>query len=286
MRYTAMSMQLSKDIWLTLKLASKKFIDDRCIMAAQALTYTTIFTLIPALSLSFSLFHFFFGDLTYLEPLLFRYLSEILAPGRQKIVFETIENLIQKTQEAPLGMFSFLFFFLIAVMLVIELEDILNHIWKVKSRKPFWRKGIVYLTALTFVPMLIAMPVIARAFLASHELALLVLKYLHIFKLLRLAPLFSIWIFLWCIYFFIPDTKVESQAAVAGALSGGILWLAAAKLYSIYTRKVFIYSILYGSIGAIPVFLLWLLISWMAILFGAEVSYSFSFRRSRTLPAA
>ncbi|MGQ9812403.1 MAG: YihY/virulence factor BrkB family protein [Dissulfurimicrobium sp.] len=272
---------LARNAWSVLTFAVKKFFDDRCIITAQALTYSTIFSLIPALVLAFSVFQAF-GGIESIEPVLFKYLSEILAPGRQQIVLKSIEGLIQKAQESPIGVFSTFFFLVIAMLLLIELEDSLNHIWGTKGHRAFWQRIAVYFAAFTLAPVLIASPVLVGIFITSYDDSFIFFRYLPLVKLLRIAPIMSIWIFLFSIYFFLPNSDVKIDAAAIGTLAGGSLWLIAAKLYTIYTKNVFIYSMLYGSIGSIPVFLLWLFISWAIILFGVEISYSFQHHHSLT----
>jgi membrane protein len=166
------------------------------------------------------------------------------------------------------------------------LEDSLNHIWRTKGHRAFGQRIAVYFAALTLAPVLIASPVLVGIFITSYDDSSIFLRYLPLVQLLRIAPIMSIWIFLFSIYFFLPNSDVKTDAAAIGTLAGGSLWLIAAKLYTIYTKNVFIYSMLYGSIGSIPVFLLWLFISWAVILFGAEVSYSFQHNHSFSSTAA
>lgn len=279
MQRTVSLKAVARNVRLVLALAVKKFFHDRCIITAQALTYSTIFSLIPALALAFSIFQAF-GGIESIEPLLFQYLSEILAPGRQQIVLKSIEDLIQKAQGSPIGAFSTIFFLVVAMLLLMELEDSLNHIWRTKGHRAFVQRIAVYFSALTLAPILIASPVLVGILIASYDDSSIFFRYFPFVQFLRVAPIMSIWIFLFSVYFFLPNFDVKIDAAAVGTLTGGSLWLIAAKLYTIYTKNVFIYSILYGSIGAIPVFLLWLFISWAVILFGAEVSYSFQHRHS------
>lgn len=269
---------MAGQIRLILATSLRKFLKDRCLITAQALTYTTLFSLIPALAIVFSIFQTL-GGVEHIEPLLFKYLFDLLAPGRQRVVLENIESLIQKAQQAPIGAFSTVFFLVVATFLVMELEDGLNRIWRTEGHRPFWQRIVVYWSSFTLWPVLIAAPLMVGIFLAHYQEDASFLQYFPIVNFLRLAPILSIWIFLWFVYFFLPNIRVSLAAAASGTLSAGVLWLISAKLYTIYTKKVFIYSMLYGSIGVIPVFLIWLFISWSVILFGAELSYCFQNRR-------
>ena len=91
-----------------------------------------------------------------------------------------------------------------------------------------------------------------------------------------ITPFFSLaltWILLTLLYLLLPNTKVRLRAAVSGALAGAILWEASKWGFRLYLEKAVGYSTLYGSLGLIPLFLLWLYLTWLVVLFGLEIAY-------------
>lgn len=260
--------------WAFLTYAFRKFLNDHGFSFAQSLTYTTIFAIIPVLAVVFSIFHAL-GGLDSLKDVIFSYLSEILTPGGQHLIQENLRELLEKAQTAPIGSFSILFFIVIASLLLMELEGVLNHIWSVSGHRPFLRRLALYWLAFTLGPVIMVIPLLVALFLSAQVEALQSIFALiePFMQFLRLLPVMSIWFFLWATYMFLPNTHIKSEAAAVGTLVGGSLWLLAAKLYTIYNTHVLTYSKLYGSLGAIPIFLLWLFISWCIILYGAEVAY-------------
>ena len=87
-------------------------------------------------------------------------------------------------------------------------------------------------------------------------------------------PYFLVWIAFTGLYIFMPGTRVKLSAALTGGFIAGTLWHLAGKAFTIYTtRFVFYYPLVYGPLSAIPVFLLWVFISWMLFLLGAEIAY-------------
>jgi membrane protein len=72
-----------------------------------------------------------------------------------------------------------------------------------------------------------------------------------------------------------PNTKVRFSSAVVGGIVGGTIWQIAGVGFTLYTSKVLVYSKIYGSLGVIPLFFLWLFISWSIFLLGAELSFTF-----------
>jgi membrane protein len=267
-------------LWAFIAYASRKFLSDHCFSFAQALTYTTIFSIIPILAIVFSIFHSL-GGLESLHDVIFGYLSEMLTPGGQHLVQETLRELLEKAQSAPIGSFSIVFFIVIAFLLLMELEDVLNYIWSASGHRPFLRRIALYWLAFTLGPVIMVIPLLMTLFLSSQAEAFKsVLLFIDPFmQFLRLLPVLSIWFFLWATYMFLPNTYIKPEAAAVGTLVGGSLWLLAAKIYTIYNTYVLTYSKLYGSLGAIPIFLLWLFISWCIILYGAEVAYCYQYWR-------
>lgn len=261
-------------LWAFMTYTFRKFLNDHCFSFAQALTYTTIFAIIPILVIVFSIFHAL-GGLDSLKDVIFVYLSEILTPGGQHLVQENLRDLLENAQAAPIGSFSILFFIVTAFLLLMELEDVLNHIWSASGHRPFLRRIALYWLAFTLGPVIMVIPLLMTLFLSSQVEAFQSIFTLiaPFMQFLRMLPVMSIWFFLWATYVFLPNTHIKSAAAVIGTLIGGTLWLLAAKIYTIYNTHVLTYSKLYGSLGAIPIFLLWLFISWCIILYGAEVTY-------------
>ncbi|NDY42635.1 YihY family inner membrane protein [Dissulfurirhabdus thermomarina] len=259
-----------------LLFALRKFLRDHCLTSAQALTFTTIFSLIPVLAIAFTLFQLF-GGLSQLESLVFDYLSEILTPGGQQRVLEIIKGLVARAQGAPIGSLSTLVLVVLAFFLLIEIEQALNGIWQADRKRPLWSKVMVYWTMFTLGPILMAIPLIIMLLLTTSPSMALVAQYLPL-RLIRAIPYLSSWAFLWGTYFFMPSVRVKATSATVGALMGGVLWQVAAKAYTVYSANILTYSKLYGSLGTIPLFMLWLFVTWGVVLYGAEVSYCFQNR--------
>jgi membrane protein len=93
--------------------------------------------------------------------------------------------------------------------------------------------------------------------------------------LFRFLPYVFVWLMFTGLYLFMPNTRVRFSAAALGAVVGGTLWQIAGVGFTLYTSTVLVYSALYGSLGVIPLFFLWLFISWIIFLLGAELSFVF-----------
>ncbi len=257
-----------------IRLVIKKFLADRCLISAQALTYMTMFSLIPVLAIGLAIVKLF-GGFSQIEDLIYQYISEILNPGALERVSSVIKDLTIKAQNAPLGSASMIVLAIMAFFFLTELEDILNFIWRTEERRPLFTRIVIYWTGFTLGPLLIAVPLLVMVYFIHFWMS----KGLVYSTALKVIPYVSMFILLWGIFYYLPAIRVRPGAAALGALVGDILWQAAAWGYALYTAKVVTYSKLYGSLSVIPLFMLWLFVSWAVILFGAEVAYVFQYRR-------
>jgi len=254
-----------------LSLAATDFFRNRCILWAAALTYTTVFALVPLLAVTFSLFHAF-GALKGLEGKLRPFILQVLVPGAQEKLIGTINTLIERLNAGAIGAVGTVLVFLAAVFLLAQLELILNEIWGLKQHRPFFYRLAISWTAITFGPPLMALSIGIPATLRSYRAVEWLGHYTSV-DLFRILPYVFVWSIFTGIYLFMPNTRVRFSAAALGAVVGGTLWQIAGVGFTLYTSTVLVYSALYGSLGVIPLFFLWLFISWSIFLFGAELSF-------------
>jgi membrane protein len=256
-----------------LSLALKGFFRNRCILWAAALTYTTVFALIPLLAVTFSLFHAF-GGLKELEEKIRPLILKVIVPGAQEKFISTIDSLIERLNAGAIGAVGTLLVFLAGILLLGQLEIILNEIWGLKKHRPFFYRFALYWTAITFGPPLLALSIAIPPTLQSYRAVSWLEHYINL-DVISLLP----YLFIWCaftgIYTFMPNTKVNFLSAALGGIVGGTVWQIAGMGFTLYTSKVVVYSKFYGSLGFIPLFFLWLFISWSIFLVGAELSFAF-----------
>jgi len=256
-----------------ISLSLKNFLRNRCILWAAALTYTTVFALIPLLAVTFSLFHAF-GGLKELEEKIRPSILKALVPGAQEKLIGTIDSLIERLNAGAIGAVGTVLVFLAAIFLLGQLEMILNEIWGLKKHRPFFHRLAIYWTAITFGPPLLALSIGIPATLSSYQAVKWLGNYINLNFFTFLSYLF-IWFAFAGLYAFMPNTKVRFWSAVVGGIVGGTIWQIAGMAFTLYTSKILLYSKFYGSLGAIPLFFLWLFISWSIFLLGAELSFTF-----------
>ena len=257
--------------WISLSI--KDFYRNRCILWAAALTYTTVFALIPLLAVTFSLFHAF-GGLKELEEKIRPLILKVMVPGAQEKLIATIDSLIERLNAGAIGAVGTVLVFLAAIFLIAQLEMILNEIWGLKKHRPLFYRLALYWTAITVGPPLLALSIGIPATLSSYQAVSWLENYINL-DFFTFLPYIIIWCAFTGLYTFMPNTKVRFLPAAIGGIMGGTIWQIAGIGFTLYTSRVLVYSKIYGSLGVIPLFFLWLFISWSVFLLGAELSFTF-----------
>ncbi len=248
------------------------FTIDQCLLRASALTYVTALSIVPFLAVAFSISKGLgFQNTEYLRNFLLR-----LSAGRVTIV-EHVIDYINRTNVGTLGVIGIGLLFITVFTLLSTIEQSLNKIWGVKYQRSLSRKFTDYLSVTLVCPLLI---LVAISFSASLEsfvivqkiLSLSVFSYFYLF-FLKLMPVILVCLALLFVYKFIPNTRVSWKGGVCGSIVAGVLWQGIQSLFITYQIGVSKYNAIYGSFAQVPLFLIWIYLSWIIILFGAEVGY-------------
>ncbi len=256
----------------TVVLVIHDFMQDRCMLRASALTYSSLLAIVPMLALTFALLKAF-GVQNSLEPLIL----EKLNVGSQEVV-SSILSYVNNTQVGKLGAFGLLFLLVAVISLLSNIEDSFNHVWGVKGMRPLIRRFSDYLSVLMVGPVLMISAMSMTSSLTSNQLVqrLIDMEVVGslILNLFKLGPYLLMWIAFAILYVFMSNTRVEWSAAFAGGILGGTLWQLAQWSYVNFQVGVAKYNAIYGTMAALPIFMIWVYISWNIVLFGLEFTYA------------
>ncbi|MCP4714201.1 MAG: YihY family inner membrane protein [Deltaproteobacteria bacterium] len=253
-------------------LACKRFYTDKRILWATSLTYTTVFSLIPLLSVLFFLFNVY-GGLSNLRTFIEPYIYETLAPGAQAKVIQLINDLVHNINFSTIGVYGSTVLIISVFLLLFEIEYALNEIWLIKHSMSLISRAAIYWATLTIGPLILAVSLFIIASLQRYQ-SLKVFENFFIPDILLGLSYVLIWIAFTAIYYFMPGTKVRLVSALFGGIVAGSLWKISGLVFSLYTTNFFFYyPKVYGSLAAIPLFLLWLFLCWILFLLGAEITY-------------
>ncbi len=161
-----------------------------------------------------------------------------------------------------------------------KIESSFNTIWDIRKTRPLLRKFTDYITLIVFAPILFVISSSATVLVASHikaimnKIALLGVFSSVILFLLNLLPYVSIWVLLTFLYIVLPNTRVPIRSGLLGAFAAGTAFQVIQWIYIKFQIGITKYGAIYGSFAALPLFLIWLQMSWMIILFGAEIAHA------------
>ncbi|PID40438.1 MAG: ribonuclease BN [Proteobacteria bacterium] len=250
-------------------------------LRASALTFFTLLSLVPVAAMAFGIAKGFGFERRLQQELLEQFSNQ------QEVVTQVItftQNLLNNTKGGMIAGIGIIVLFWAAIKVLSHIEDAFNHIWEVRSRR-LVRKLSDYLTIILICPVLMIMSGSVTVFITSQLTAmsgryeLLEMVGPAIYLGLKLSPYALIWVPFTMVYMIMPNTRVRFDAALLAGILAGSAYQIVQAFYIHFQILVAKYNAIYGSFAALPLFLLWLQISWTIVLVGAEISYAFQHSR-------
>ncbi|RRD92267.1 YihY/virulence factor BrkB family protein [Bacteroides heparinolyticus] len=257
----------------TIYLCVNRFTNDRIVNKASALTYSTLLAIVPILAILFAIARGFGFD-NLME-------SQIVSGfGGQtettEIILQFVDSYLSQTKNGVFIGVGLVMLLWTVLNLINNMEITFNRIWQVKKARSMYRKITDYFSMLLLMPILIVLSGGLSIFMST------MVKNIEDFTLLapigkfmiRLIPFALTWFMFTALYIFMPNTKVKLKHAFLSGILAGTAHQAFQFLYISSQLWVSRYNAIYGSFAALPMFLLWLQISWTICLFGAELTYA------------
>ncbi|APZ43919.1 YihY family inner membrane protein [Acidihalobacter ferrooxydans] len=253
------------------RVVIKRFFEDRCMQAAGSLTFTSLLSLVPLVTVVFgvlSLFPVFqtmTGDLRHL-------LMGQLMPASGEHVEQYLLQFSEKASK--LTIVGSLWLFVNVVLVLEEVDTALNGIWRAHRRRKMAMMLVVYWAMLTLAPLLLGSGIVASTYLYAVYKAHVYGGAAHVLDwlLLSLVPLFLETLAFSMLFALVPRVRVRLRAVLIGGLLTAVLFELAKRGFAFYVSNFNSYELIYGVFSAIPIFLIWLYLSWLMVLFGAEVT--------------
>ncbi|HVN42853.1 MAG TPA: YihY/virulence factor BrkB family protein [Steroidobacteraceae bacterium] len=241
-------------------------------LRAMSLVYSTLFALVPTIAVSFAILKAF-GYHHQLEPAL----NEFLLPLGQQgpALVAQIMQFVENAQGSIIGTIGFVFLIYTVVSMIQQIEEALNFTWHVDRPRSLGRRVSEYLVVLIVGPLI---SVLALTLLASVESGEVIAKLSGLAQppptvRSHYAPHVLIIALFWFLYAYMPNTRVRLGTSFVGALLAGAAWTAVGALFT----RIVVYSvrtaIIYAGFAVVLLFLLWLYVSWLIVLLGAQLSF-------------
>ena len=257
----------------TVYLCINRFTKDRIVNKASALTYSTLLAIVPILAILFAIARGFGFD----NLMEYQIINGFGGPSETtEIIFQFVNSYLSQTKSGVFIGVGLIMLFWTVLNLINNMEITFNRIWQVKKARSMYRKITDYSSMLLLIPILLVVSGGLSIFMST------MLKNVEDFTLLapigkfliRLIPFALTWFMFTGLYVFMPNTKVKLKHALISGILAGTAHQAFQFLYISSQLWVSRYNAIYGSFAALPMFLLWMQISWTICLFGAELTYA------------
>jgi membrane protein len=254
----------------TLHTLRQRFAEDRLGLTAGSLTFTTLIALVPLLTVMLALFTAF-PMFSSFQGALEKYFLHALVPASiAKPVLDALTQFANKSSR--LGSAGLVFLLVSALSLMLTIDRTLNGIWRVRKPRPMAQRVLVYWAAVTLGPLVLGVSLTVTSYALSVSRGLvggmpggvrLLLAGLE-FALLAAAAA--------ALFHYVPNTHVRWRHALAGGLFVSAGFELAKKALAWYVGSVGTFAMVYGAFATVPIFLLWIYLSWVIVLLGAVIA--------------
>ena len=245
-------------------------VNDRCPQIAASLAYATLLALIPITVFTYKLYSAASIDQVWqlkIQSLVFDSLTPDTAEQVQKYLFDSAVN---ASSINILG----LFMLLISVLIMMNtIDSALNRIWKIKKSRHFFHRILVYLALLIFGPLAIFFSLFVSTYVASLPLISGFVGSMEETGIFNWLPFLVLWAAFTMLYKWVPFCKTRWLHACSGATIAVCLLEIAKAGFTLYVSYVHTYEYVYGALAAIPLLLIWIYLTWLIVLIGAEIAH-------------
>jgi membrane protein len=245
---------------------------DKAIIRASGLAYSSLLAAVPLVAVGFALFSAF-GAFDDVQQRVQEFLFSQFLPTSQDEIVTYINQFAAGTKK--LGLIGFLFLVLTSILLLDNIESNFNNIWHVSARRSFMAKITAYTSVLVFGVLLIGASISVSASIKATFLREVPFDVGTLEKIGNwLFPIVLGLLAFLLMYLIVPFTRVRFKSALLGAAIAGLLWEAGKYLFAYAAEQSVRYSTIYGSLAVLPLFLIWLYITWIIVLLGLEIAFT------------
>ncbi len=260
-----------------LVLSLRGLTEDKCQLRASALTFYSLLSVVPVVAMIFGIAKGFGFEKALERQVLLR------LEGQEEVATRVIgfaQALLEDAKGGIIAGVGLLILLWTGIKVLSNIEKSFNDIWGVKKGRSFGRKISDYLSLMIICPILLVMSSAVTVLIASQiqiivqKISLLGPVSSIIFFMLNFLPYCVIWVLFTFIYMFMPNTTVGFKSALLAGVIAGTGYQVFQWGYINLQIGVAKYNAIYGSFAVLPLFLVWLQISWLIVLFGAEISFA------------
>jgi membrane protein len=270
-----------RDIQALVRLIATRFAGDRCAETAASLTFTTLLSLVPMITIALTVFSAFpvFDDFSVQIK---NYLLSNLMPENATII---ITQYMQQFADSAtrLTAVGIVFLALTAMTMMLTIDNAFNVIWQVTRPRPLVKRLVAYWAVLTLAPLLIGASLSLTSWLVGLSIGHGKVVSPFGIVVLKTLPIFFSALAFTILYRLVPNRHVPRIHALIGAVVAAVVFETMNRVFGYYVSHFPTYKLVYGAFASIPIFLMWIYFSWLTILFGAVIAASLSHWRTPAL---
>jgi membrane protein len=258
-------------------LAARGFTNDKVQLRASSLTFYSLLSIIPFAAIVFAIAKGFNVDNNIKIIIQEKFQSQ--AANLNWLVNEA-QTAIEKTSGGYMAGVGIIILFWSVMSLLTNIESSFNHIWQIRTSRPWHRKFTDYLTIMLIAPVFIILSISITLFISINLPDYMTnAPILDFFKpvisfLIQFAPYLLSWLALTVLFIIMPNAKVKFIPALISGIIAGTLLQVIQWLYIDLQFGISKLGAIYGSFAAVPLFIIWLQSSWIVVLLGAEISFA------------
>ncbi|MEQ9462798.1 MAG: YhjD/YihY/BrkB family envelope integrity protein [Haliea sp.] len=243
-------------------------------LRAMSLVYTSLLSMVPLLAVSFSVLKAF-GVHNQIEPLLYNLVQPLGEQGNEIVL--NVLGFVENMKVGVLGSVGMALLLYTVVSLIQKIEVSFNYVWHAKAARPLSRRFSDYLSVIMVGPVLVFSAMGLTASMMNSNIMQAVISVEPFGSLLlmisKLLPFMLVVLAFTFVYMFVPNTRVKFGSALMGALVGGVLWQGTGLAFAQFASGSTKYAAIYSGFAILIMFMIWLYLSWLILMIGAQVAF-------------
>ena len=256
------------------RFIATRFNQDRCMQIAASLTFTTLLSLVPLVTIALTMFSAFPVFDEFSGQIKNYLLSNLMPNMAEKIISNYMRQFTENAMR--LTAVGVVFLAVTAMSMMLTIDHAFNTIWRATRPRPLLKRLVVYWAVLTLAPLLIGASLSLTSWLVGLSMGYA--KQIPIFGVgvLKILPVLFTTLAFAMLFRLVPNGYVPRSHALIGAIVAALVFESMNRVFGYYISHFPTYKLVYGAFASVPIFLMWIYLSWLTILFGAVIAASLS----------